>query len=70
MKKRYKTPYTEVVSVKLYNTILGDPELPIYGSKYGDDSLGKQNDIIFEDDDAFGDIWGTDEDPNDLWGGN
>ena len=71
MKKIYKTPIIEVVNVKLYNTILDDPTIPVYGSKFGDDSLGKENNLIFdEDDDAFGDIWGTDEDPNDLWGDN
>ena len=32
--------------------------------------LGREVDVALRDDDAFGDIWGTDEDPNDLWGDN
>ena len=68
MKKIYKTPNTEVVNVKLYNTILDDPNTPVGNwSKWTIDGDAKENNLIFEDDDDFGDIWGTDEDPNDLW---
>jgi hypothetical protein len=69
MKKIYKTPIIEVVNVKLYNTILDDPTIPVYGSKFAEESLGKEQGDFFdlEEDDSFGDIWGTDEDSNDLW---
>ena len=70
MKKIYKTPNTEVVNVKLYNTILDDPSTPVGNwSKWTNDGDAKENNLIFdEDDDAFGDIWGSEnEDPNDLW---
>ena len=68
MKKIYKTPIIEVVNVKLYNTILDDPTIPIYGSKWAEDPLAKEQGDFFEmDDDSFGDIWGGDEDPKDLW---
>jgi hypothetical protein len=69
MKKQYKTPITESVKVNLYGSVLGgigveggSPVTPIADAK-------EQGDFFdFEDDDTFGDIWGTDEDPNDLWG--
>ena len=69
MKKIYKTPNTEVVNVKLYNTILDDPNTGVGGwSKTTETGDAKENNLIFgDDDDSFGDIWGTDEDPNDLW---
>lgn len=69
MKKIYKTPNTEVVNVKLYNTILDDPDPGVGNwSKYtlGGDAK-EQGDFFEMEDDAFGDIWGTDEDSNDLW---
>ena len=71
MKKIYKTPNTEVVNIKLYNTILDDPSTPVGNwSKWTNDGDAKENNLIFdEDDDAFGDIWGSEEDnTNDLWG--
>lgn len=72
MKKIYLTPRTETVAVKLFSSFLeDDPTLPVYGSKFGDDSLGKEQDGFFETDSSFGDIWSdsnSDSDPNDLWG--
>lgn len=68
MKKIYKTPNTEVVNVKLYNTILDDPSTPVGNwSKWTNDGDAKENNLIFDDEDPFGDIWGTDEEPKDLW---
>lgn len=72
MKRKYITPNTELVKVQLTDGFLED-EISI-----GDQSdrsgyaLGKEQNNLFDmDDDAFGDIWGTEEeDPNDLWGDN
>ena len=70
MKKQYKKPITESVKVNLYNSILvDDPPIIITSHDVTNEGLGKENNLLFEDD-AFGDIWGTDEDPNDLWGDN
>ena len=68
MKKIYKTPNTETVNVRLFSSVLGDPGAAEWSN--GADELGakEQGDFFdFEEDDSFGDIWGTDEDPNDLW---
>ena len=71
MKKIYKTPITEQVQVKLFSSVLQDLPIVADSKTVSDDPLGKENNLIFDDDDdAFGDIWGTDEDPNDLWGDN
>ena len=77
MKKIYKTPITETVNVRLYSSVLDDDT-----SRYGNWSQGaaggddpgwgdaKENNFGF-DDDAFGDIWGSeDDDTKDLWGDN
>ncbi|MBR5391848.1 MAG: hypothetical protein IK148_03195 [Prevotella sp.] len=71
MKKQYKKPITESVKVNLYNSILDNIGVVNNSHDVTDEGLGKENNLIFDDDeDAFGDIWGTDEDPNDLWGDN
>jgi hypothetical protein len=68
MKKIYKTPITEQVRVKLYNSVLGGVDITYDSKTVANDPLAKENNLIFDDEDeAFGDIWGTDEDPNDLW---
>lgn len=68
MKKQYKTPITESVKVNLYGSVLGGIGVE-GGSPVTPIADAKENNLIFdEDDDDFGDIWGTDEDPNDLWG--
>ena len=72
MKKIYETPYTEAVNLKLTGSVLEGNTTPVITSPVADpeDSFGKENNFGF-DDDAFGDIWGSeDEDPNDLWGDN
>lgn len=73
MKKIYKKPFAEVVNIKLLGSILNDdPNTGVGGySNTTWEGDAKENNLIFDDDDdAFGDIWGTDEDPNDLWGDN
>ena len=70
MKKQYIKPVTEGVKVALYGSVLGGIGVE-GGSPVTPIADAKENNLIFdEDDDAFGDIWGTDEDPNDLWGDN
>ena len=68
MKKQYKTPITESVKVNLYGSVLDDPD-PGVGdySNVTFDGDAKENNLIFDDEDPFGDIWGTDEEPKDLW---
>ena len=65
-KKEYISPITMINQLEMESHCLGTSRED-YG--YGGDSDAKeQGDFFdFEDDDAFGDIWGTDEDPNDLW---
>jgi hypothetical protein len=70
MKKQYIKPVTEGVKVALYGSVLGGIGVE-GGSPVTPIADAKENNLIFdEDDDDFGDIWGTDEDPNDLWGDN
>lgn len=77
MKKKYITPVTEDVNVRLFNSVLGDPSG--YGryshvTAGGDDPLygdAKKNDLFFETDGSFGDIWDDGDNssnPYDLWG--
>ena len=72
MKKIYIKPETDQVNIRLFGCLLQDQNSIGFGdrSERSNISLGKENNLLFEDD-AFGDIWGSeDEDPNDLWGGN
>lgn len=72
MKKIYVTPITEAVNLKLIGSVLEGNGTPVINSPVGDpnDSFGKENNFDF-DDDAFGDIWGSEEnDTKDLWGDN
>ena len=72
MKKIYLSPVTETVNVKLYGSILGgmdvnqnSPVTPVVDAK--------QNNLLFEDEGDFGDLWDDgDSNPNpyDLWGEN
>ena len=65
MKKRYSSPVTEIVNVKLYGSVLDDSIVIVNNSREGSDSgLGKQNDFDL-DDDGNGfmvDLWADDED--------
>lgn len=72
MKKIYETPYTEAVNLKLTGSVLEGNTTPVITSPVADpgDSFGKENNLLFEDD-AFGDIWGSEDDnTKDLWGDN
>ena len=69
MKKLYITPVSDIVRLKIKDSILDDQPVIIAsrGANPGD-SFGKENNLLFEDD-AFGDIWGSeDENTKDLWG--
>ena len=70
MKKIYKTPITEVVNVKLYNTILDEPDPGVGNwSKYTLGGDAKENNLLFEDDN-FGDLWADGGDTGnsyDIW---
>ena len=71
MKKIYLSPVTETVNVKLYGSVM-DEGIDIINNStdVSDEGLGKENNLLFEDD-AFGDIWGEGDNssnPYDLWG--
>ena len=67
MKKQYKKPMTYDVKVSLYGSVLDGIGVE-GGSTVTNEGLAKeQGDFFGFDDDSFGDIWGDDEDPNDLW---
>ena len=60
MKKYYITPETVIcpmISESLLNTD---------STGLSDDFCGKENNLVFEEDDSFGDTWGVDS--NNLWG--
>lgn len=71
MKKNYIKPISEVVQVRIQGSILD--EVPVVLASRGskpDDSFGKENDFIF-DDNASGDIWSDSNAGSnafDLWG--
>lgn len=62
MKKKYLKPELEKYATVIESLLKTDS----YG--WGDPSLagGKENNLIFEEDDNFGDTWGVDS--NNLWG--
>lgn len=73
MKKIYLSPVTETVNVKLFGSVM-DEGIDIINNStdVSDEGLGKENNLLFEDD-AFGDIWGEGDNssnPYDLWGEN
>jgi hypothetical protein len=74
MKKQYIKPVTEGVNVALYGSVLDAPDMPwVPGSPVTEVIDAKENNLLFEDDDSFGDIWGdpnAGSDPYDLWGDN
>ena len=73
MKKIYVRPTSDVVYLKLAGSVMDNIDTPVGGySLVGkpEDSFGKENNFDFEDD-AFGDIWGSEDDnTKDLWGDN
>ena len=72
MKKIYIKPSTETVNVRLNSSVLDDPGPGKWSD--GTDELGaKENNLLFEDEGDFGDLWDDgDSNPNpyDLWGEN
>ena len=71
MKKIYLSPVTETVNVKLFGSILDDIGVVNDSKLTSPEALGKENNLLFEDEGDFGDIWASEnEDPNDLWGDN
>ena len=73
MKKIYLSPVTETVNVKLFGSVMDDGiDIINNSTEVSDEGLGKENNLLFEDD-AFGDIWGEGDNssnPYDLWGEN
>lgn len=72
MKRQYLKPYAEIVNVRLNGSVLGDPSL--HDDSYiAGEMHGKENNLEFDFDEDFGDIWGDGDnssDPYDLWGEN
>lgn len=71
MKKIYLSPVTEKVNVKLFGSILDDIGIVNDSKLTSDEALGKENNLLFEDEGDFGDIWGEGDNssnPYDLWG--
>lgn len=71
MKKIYLSPVTETVNVKLFGSVM-DEGIDIINNStdVSDEGLGKENNLLFEDD-AFGDLWSDGDNssnPYDLWG--
>ena len=65
MKKIYLSPVTEKVNVKLFGSILDDIGIVNDSKLTSDEALGKENNLDFEFDENFGDIWGdTDNNSN------
>lgn len=72
MKKIYIKPNTETVNVRLYSSVLDDPGLE-GDSKYTNELGAKENNLLFEDEGDFGDLWDdgdSNSNPYDLWGEN
>ena len=60
MKREYIAPETEEIHVLMESVMNTDSD------GLDDDFCGKENNLIFEEDDSFGDTWGVDS--NNLWG--
>ena len=72
MKKIYLSPVTETVNVKLYGSVMDDGiDIINNSTDVSDEGLGKENNLLFEDEGDFGDIWGEGDNssnPYDMWG--
>ena len=72
MKRQYLKPYTEIVNVRLKGSVLEDPGLHDKSIIAGGMDA-KENNLEFEFDEDFGDIWGEGDNssnPYDMWGEN
>ena len=68
MKKIYLSPVTETVNVKLYGSILGGVDIVNDSKLTSDEALGKQNDLLFEEDMWESDPWADNgAESYDLW---
>lgn len=73
MKKQYINPVTEIVKLNVSDAVLQEIDIVNNSTDVGDEGLGKENNLIFEDEGDFGDLWDDgDSNPNpyDLWGEN
>ncbi len=73
MKKQYKHPVTEIVKLNVSDAVLQEIDIVNNSTDVGDEGLGKKNDLLFEDEGDFGDIWDdgdSNSNPYDLWGDN
>lgn len=61
MKKMYIKPETEMLPV-LIESVMGNTDSDGLTDQY----VAKENNLVFEEDDSFGDTWGVDS--NNLWG--
>lgn len=73
MKKQYINPVTEIVKLNVSDAVLQEIDIVNNSTDVGDEGLGKENNLLFEDEGDFGDLWDDgDSNPNpyDLWGEN
>ncbi len=71
MKKQYKHPVTEIVKLNVSDAVLQEIDIVNNSTDVGDEGLGKKNDLLFEDEGDFGDLWDdgdSNSNPYDLWG--
>ena len=73
MKKQYINPVTEIVKLNVSDAVLQEIDIVNNSTDVGDEGLGKENNLIFEDEGDFGDLWDdgdSSSNPYDLWGEN
>ena len=72
MKKIYFRPVTEIVKLNVSDAVLQEIDIVNNSTDVGDEGLGKENNLIFEDDDIWNDgLWDDGDsrsNPYDLWG--
>ncbi len=71
MKKQYINPVTEIVKLNVSDAVLQEIDIVNNSTDVGDEGLGKKNDLLFEDEGDFGDLWDdgdSNSNPYDLWG--
>mgnify|MGYP007101856801 CR=1 FL=1 len=72
MKKIYFRPVTEIVKLNVSDAVLQAIDIVNNSTDVGDEGLGKENNLIFEDDDIWNNgLWDDGDsrsNPYDLWG--
>ncbi len=72
MKKIYFRPVTEIVKLNVSDAVLQEIDIVNNSTDVGDEGLGKENNLIFEDDDIWNNgLWDDGDsrsNPYDLWG--